>query len=426
MRMRHILAVIFAILVLAVPWLMYHPDQADLIFSKIQPIGDQLAAVILSHLPKSILDIRSHYNSKPGIFASAGSSQKVRILIVPGHEPDYGGAEYGSLKERNMTVELANDLKNFISQNDRYEVFVTRDDSSWKPIFADYFKNNWSDIAAWVKLHKDEIVNLTRLGEYRQVAPPVIHNNASNDVALRLFGIDKWANENNVDIVLHIHFNDYAGHGNGPGEYSGFAIYVPQREYFNSTTTKALADTVFKRLKKYNAVSDLPGESSGIVEDQDLIAIGAFNSVDAASMLVEYGYIYEPQFTNAELRSAALNDLAFQTYLGLQDFFDDHSALSANGSFDTLVMPHSWSDPLSEKSSNNADVYALQTALLLDGDYPPTGSSLNDCPRTGKLGNCTKAALETFQKKRGISGEKGIVGTKTLQELNKKYSVRAI
>ncbi len=256
--------------------------------------------------------------------------------------------------------------------------------------------------------------------------PGVEHQTVPNDVAYRIYGIDKWVDENDIDIVIHVHFNDYPGHGKVPGDYSGFTIYVPQKEYDNSSTTQALADTVFKRLAKYNPVSDLPGESGGIVQDQDLIAIGAYNSVDAASMLIEYGYLYEPQFTNDDLRSPAIKDLAFQTYLGLQDFFDPKNAVSLTGSLDTLMMPHKWSNPITSNSAKASDIFALQTALVIDGDYPPPNRSKNDCPRTGTLGPCTKVAVQAFQKKFDITDEKGIVGPKTIDVLNNVFGTKSI
>jgi len=148
--------------------------------------------------------------------------------------------------------------------------------------------------------------------------------------------------------------------------------------------------------------------------------------VDAASMLIEYGYIYETQFTDKSLRSKALQDLAFQTYLGLQDFFEPRSPFAAVGSFDTLMMPYQWTKSMSRATADSSDVYALQTALVLDGVYPPDGRSLNDCPRTGAIGGCTKAALQAFQDKYGISGEKGTVGAKTVEMLNKIYGSKAL
>ncbi len=419
--MRYYLAVLFAVVIFLIPWIAYnYPAQTNYIFTSLEDIGSQLASVLVYHNAKTVAEIQSRYDaSNKGVpFAIP---KKVRILLVPGHEPAYGGAEYAQLKERDMVVEVAQDLEQFFGGNTRYQVFVTRDSKSWSPTFANYFQTGWNDIIAWEQAHKDEMVNLTRLGKFHPVIPQVDHQTAPTDVGLRIYGIDKWANENDIDIVIHIHFNDYPGHGRAPGEYSGFAIYVPQGQYDNSSTTQALADTIFTRLAKYNPVSDLPGESSGIVEDQDLIAIGAYNSVDAASMLIEYGYIYEPQFTNNALRSAAIKDLAFQTYLGLQDFFDPHNAVSLTGSTDTLVMPHKWSNPITSDSSNSSDVFALQTALILDGVYPPADKTKNDCPRTGKLGPCTKAALQAFQDKFNIQGEKDIVGPKTLKVLNKTF-----
>jgi hypothetical protein len=143
-------------------------------------------------------------------------------------------------------------------------------------------------------------------------------------------------------------------------------------------------------------------------------------------MLIEYGYIYEPQFTNSNIHDTAIKDLAFQTYLGLQDFLDNNSALSSSGYFDTLVMPYTWNKPIADNKDNANDVYALQTALVFDGVYPPQGKTFSDCPRTGSVGACTVSAIEDFQNRRGIRGEKGVAGRKTLEELNKSFGVKAI
>jgi len=426
--MRHILAAFIVILLLAVPWLMYHGDQAQGLFSFIQNTEDQVASLILAHHPKTIADIKSNYNA--GNTASNNPSQKkVRILLVPGHEPDYGGAEYvdatyGHMYERDMTVELAKDLEEYLGNNPHYETYITRDTQAWTPTFADYFKSQWDNIIAWQKANKQQFSAMVAAGSTTKPVASVEHNFAPGGVALRLFGITKWSNENDIDIEIHIHFNDYPGHGlHHPGDYSGIAIYVPAAQYKNGTTTRAIADTVFTRLEKYNPVSDLPGESVGVVDDPELIALGANDTADAASMLVEYGYIYEPQLVNTATRSQAIKDMAFQTYLGLQDFFDPNNAVNLAGSFDTLIMPHTWNNPITPGAAKaqSADIYALQTALILDGEYPPASKSMNDCPRTGSIGPCTKAALEAFQKKYGIVGESGVVGARTVEKLNGLY-----
>ena len=423
--MRYYLSILFLVLLFMVPWMAdNYPEALNSIASSIVGASDQVAAVILSHNPKTIAQLRSDYSNP---ISPTVSPKKVRVLIVPGHEPDFGGAEYGKIKEREMTVELAQDLRSFFQENDRYQVFTTRDTNGWNPTFSEYFKNGWNDIIAWQKIHKDEIIKLKALGKFKSVSPSVIHNNAPDDVATRLYGIDKWVNENNIDIVIHVHFNDYPRWNPGsPGKYSGFAIYVPEKQFFNGTTTHAVADTIFKRLQRYTPASNFPGENGGMVEDQDLIALGAFNSVDAASMLIEYGYIYEPQFNDPALKDAALKDLAFQTYLGVQDFFDPNGVTNLAGSYDTLLIPHQWGNGATADKPSSPDVFALQTALSMNGVYPPSDKSMNDCPRSGSFGPCTKKAISDFQKKYGITGEDGNIGVKTTEMLNRLYSARVI
>jgi len=425
--MRYILTSIFIIAILAVPWLMINPEKANFVYSNIGSVKEQIAAVILSHSPKLVMEIKSRYLGVGPSMTPVTSRPKVKILLVPGHEPSYGGAEYSNLLERQMTVELAEQLRQFIGGNSRYEVFVSRNQNGWSPIFSSYFKTNWDEIVAWTRNNREETERLSRLGEFHPVVPSVIHNKAPQNVALRLYGISKWSNENDIDIIVHIHFNDNPGHlRNSPGKYSGFAIYIPQNQYFNSSTTHTVANSIFNRLQKLNPISNFGGESGGIIETQDLIAVGAYNSVNAASMLIEYGYIYEPQFNDPELKGLAIRDLAFQTYLGLQDFFDDKSPTNLFGTYDTSLMPYTWTSPITDNKYSSKDVYSLQTALVMEGDYPPNNKSMNDCPRTGSFGNCTKTAVESFQKKRGVTGEYGMVGIKTLEELNKSYSVKAI
>ena len=425
-HMRHYIALAIAVTIFTVPWFAtYFPDQADRLVVAIRSAGSQLAAVII-HNPRTVAGLQEKYNK--GVLANnvAGPQNKIRILIVPGHEPGYGGAEFGNVKERELTVELAVDLAKFLKENGRYEVIVTRNDDTWNPVFADHFKNNWDAIIQWKKDHRVDFLKQTSAKPAPiNNKPKIYHNSAPDDVAYRLFGITKWSNENAADIAIHIHFNDYPGHtGSGPGKYTGFAIYTPESQYANSTTTRAVSESIFKRLQKYNPVSDFPGEANGIVEEGQLIAIGVNNTADAASLLIEYGYIYEQQFTDPDARGLALSDLAFQTYLGLEDFFNPRGSSVLAAMYDTLVLPHNWTSTISGSSKSTKDVYALQTALLVDGVYPPQDRSLNDCPRTGTIGPCTESAVQAFQKKYGIR-ENG-VGTRTVEELNKMYGLRAI
>ena len=360
--------------------------------------------------PVSLTDINADY--------STSSKEKANILIVPGHEPNYGGAQFGSLYERNMVVEVGQDLQKFLETNPSYKVSITRNTKSWSSTFADYFKNHWNDIIAWEKTSKKNESKLVALGP--STAPSVIHNSAPTDVAIRLYGITKWANENNIDLMIHLHFNDYPGHSSHvAGKYSGLVIYTPAIQYANSPTTKAIADAVFKRLSLYNPISNLPIESKGVIDDPELIAVGANNTADAASMLIEYDYIYEPQFVNPKVHSLALKDLAYQTYLGIQDFFNKNTDINVTSLYNPESL-YAWKTQVTSTKANPEDIYALQTALIMDGDLPPAGKSKNDCPHSGIFGSCTRLAIQAFQQKNNITGE-SVFGSKTFSMLNSIY-----
>ena len=418
--MRTYIAISIAVSIFFVPWLAdQFPAQREILLSAIFNTADQVASVIARN-PRTIAELQAKYAEE----SPDKQVSKVRILIVPGHEPNYGGAEYGAIKERELNVELAENLATFLKSNQKYDVIVARGHERWNPIFETYFKDSWNEIIAWQKDHKQEYLH--SIARSMPLPPPKVHHNtAPNNIAYRLYGMTKWSNENGVDIVVHIHFNDYPRHGRSMGTYSGMSIYTPERQYANSTTTRAVSEAVFNRLKKYNPISDLPGESDGIVEERELIAIGANDTADAASLLIEYGYIYETQFQEIQTRTITLKDLAFQTYLGLEDFFNPNGAKSLAAVYDTLILPHTWSPMAPIEAMNEKDVFALQTALTREGVYPPGSKSKNDCPRTGKVGGCTRSAVELFQKKYQITGEKGF-GAKTVQRLNELYSVGVI
>jgi N-acetylmuramoyl-L-alanine amidase len=412
---KHSIIAFVTVIILGVPWLITtYPQSKNFIDNIFVYVNNNFAAVFL-HDPVTVAELKNKYNSVPASFS------KVRILIVPGHEPMYGGAQYENVKEREMAVALAKELETFFKNNSHYEVILSRDNNSWNTDLQKYFTDNSKDILEFFNSRKDEMVKLVNNGTVTKLKNSITHNTVKREVAMRLYGINKWVNDNKIDIAIHIHFNDYPRKNiTEQGKYSGFAIYVPEKQYFNSVTTRVIADSVYKRLEKYNAISNMPKEGEGIIEEQDLIAIGAYNTTDAPSMLIEYGYIYQPEFIDPKIRESNLKDLAFETYLGIQDFFGSGNDVSF--AFDTLMLPYSWKENISKDNFNKNDVLALQTALILEGVYPSGGQTKNECPRTGKYGQCTAEAIASFQKKYNIKGEKEMVGEETKKILNNKYS----
>lgn len=348
------------------------------------------------------------------------SEKKIKVVLVPGHEPDFGGAEYRALKERDMNVELGRELSDILRKDPHYEVLATRNAEMWNPDLENYFGFHWDEIKDFVASQKAEMARLVSAGRLVRIEDQVPHNDAPNEVAVRLYGINKWANEQKADIIIHIHFNDSAPRAyHRPGEYSGFTIYVPEKQYSNAHASKVIAENIFRRLERFAPVSDLPIEDSGIVEEQELIAVGSANTVDGASILIEYGYIYEPQFANPITRQMSLRELAFQTYIGLADFFGDESVEKSRR--DTTILPYVWESTVTKSTRPNPDVLAAQIAFAREGVYPPSGATKNDCPPSGVYGACTRTAVAAFQKTFGIGGDGSVIGEKTRAKLNERY-----
>ncbi len=349
------------------------------------------------------------------------SGERVRILVVPGHDAEYSGTVFGGLKEVELNWLLADRLYELLKSEPGFEVFLTQTSAGYSPTFQKYFTDGREGILKFVEDHKARMENFVQAGKVARVTQ-VEHNNAPTEVALRLFGINKWANENGIDIVIHIHFNDYPGRRRGQeGKYSGFAIYVPENQYSNAKGSKSVASFVYDRLSKLYPPSNLPIEDQGIVEDQELIAIGSNNTLDGAGMLIEYGYIYESAFYEPELRDTAVSDLALQTFLGVMDFFGKKPDASLSSEYETAYVPHVWEKDLEHGIESDPDVLRLQAALALEGVYPPPGEDKNDCPLTGSFGNCTKRSVKAFQEKQNIVPAEGYVGEKTRMKLNEMF-----
>ncbi len=281
----------------------------------IQNLEDSAASVFFTESSNPVT-LKNKYD------AVAKTGKKVKILIVPGHEPKSGGALYKNLKERDMTVDLALKMAELFNKDPHYEVVLTRGKESWNPDFENYFTTHQSAIEEFIKTKKAEMNRLVDTGAVTKVADGIEHVNATPDVARRLYGINKWANENGVDMLIHIHFSEYPRpKQKSPGKWTGFVLYIPDAQYSNGEVTNSIANYMLFRLASVFPISNLPKESSGIVKEQDLIAIGSFNTLDSPSVLVEYGYIYDELFATETKRETTFNGMAKQTFLGIQDFF---------------------------------------------------------------------------------------------------------
>lgn len=341
-------------------------------------------------------------------------AKKVRILIVPGHQPEKGGTDYKGVYERDVVVDIADALAALLQKNPHYEVMVARTKSEWNPILQSYFDTHALEIDTFRQSQALQMANHLADGSILPQEDQVYHTTVPSEAAEQLYGINKWAGEHAYDITLHLHINDYAGRREADADpYTGFAVYAPNHQFSNAEASLAIGRAIAARLNAYHATSTLPKESAGVVEDQQLIAVGSNNSANAAALLLEYGYIYEPQLQDASVRPLAIEDYAYETYLGLQDFFKDAAGMS----YGTAALPYDWSRISGIKRERGPQIYALQSALRALGYYPPSGESFSDCPLSGVVGSCTRAATMAFQRAHDLTAT-GLVGERTRAALS--------
>lgn len=343
------------------------------------------------------------------------SNEPIKVLIVPGHDDKSIGAAFGDIKEVDLNRKLSKELFNFLDGEEGFSVKLASDENGYDKELLKYFDKEEIEIRYFKDEYKQKMNKLVQAGKV-DFNVGVFHNSAPDDVVFKLYGINKWVNDNKYDIVIHVHFNDYPGRKSGQfGKYSGYSIYVPEKQFSNARASKEFANFLFKQLGNVIPVSDLPGEADGVIEDQELIAIGSYNTVDAVSVLVEYGYIYESVYTQPDVREAMLKELAFQTYQGIKNFFNEVPVTKET----TLINEFITDRTLKEGTDYKLSILGLQNFLRLEGLYPPPGKSFNECPLSGFFGECTKEALEIFQTKNNLQPT-GILGPVTKDIVERK------
>jgi N-acetylmuramoyl-L-alanine amidase len=254
------------------------------------------------------------------------TQEKTKILLVPGHDYEYSGATFKNIKESDLTVKTATFLKDFLEKDSSVEVYITREDlqedicllknkNDYIEIFQKYFKENKENVLAYRDFHRNETEKFDKQNNIEPINN-IEHNIAPEEVIYRLYAINKWVEENKIDLVIHLHFNDYPQRPVEGGKFQGFSIFMPDNILKNSKNSQVLAEEIGQSLNKFLTYSNNPPEKLGIVPSNELIAVGANNTISAASVLIEYGYIYEEKFQDDNV----LKKVAEQTYLGIKNY----------------------------------------------------------------------------------------------------------
>ncbi len=243
------------------------------------------------------------------------------VLVVPGHDTTTGGAVFRDIYERNIVVDIAQKIADELNTVKGYKVIVARDTKEWNPILQNYFDQNKQTIIDWKSALQAQDKTLQANGQEKIVPDMASHSEVSSTSSLELYGINKWSNENDVDMVIHLHFNNTERTNmNNPGSLHGFAMFIPEAQRTNSTASRAIAKDIFAELKKNFSPEIVNNDKDGLIEDQSLIALGASNTLNKPSMLIEYGYVYDKNLWTLSDREKTLGTMASDTVAGIMDY----------------------------------------------------------------------------------------------------------
>ncbi len=350
------------------------------------------------------------------------SGQTVKILIIPGHDKKYSGAYFRGVSEQEINLKLAEKIKIELMRDPLLDVTVTRDanslpaQASYIPVIQEYFDENEKSINRFIETRKKETARLKAEEDF-DLDVQVPHADAQPTVAYQLYGVNKWAGENDFDLILNIHFNDDTAHASGAvGDFSGFVVYVPDENLPNHKDGDILGAAIGARMNQTFPTSNMPLEAAkadlgGVIPDFHLIALGSNRTLEIPSVLVEYSYIYEPHLV-PELFDLSSFVMARATTRGVYDYL--------NGSQNLKNLLYFWdAKSLAKSKKPTNDVLALQFGLKELGFFPP--KSLTKCKFDGLLGPCTNGAIKNFQSAYELKAD-GVAGAKTKKVLNEIFS----
>src|SRR5688572_18181382 len=69
------------------------------------------------------------------------AAEPFRVLLVPGHDNESVGAQYGNVKEAAMNLAVARRIHAILKKDKRFQVFITRDTRGYTKAFENYFED---------------------------------------------------------------------------------------------------------------------------------------------------------------------------------------------------------------------------------------------------------------------------------------------
>ena len=257
------------------------------------------------------------------------NGEKIHILVVPGHDNQFPGAKYKTNYEEDMNLALAEQVADYLRKDLQIEVVVTRNVNGYMSSLYEYFQTQTLKINDFIKSHSLAMKKEIKAGSII-VPKQVPHATASKVPMYRLYALNKWANENKYDLIIHVHFDDEGDRVRDvAGKFSGYSVYVPDSNLLQADISKSFGLAIAKRLNRDFNRSTQPYEhahadSNGIIPDMKLIAMGANKTTAIPRVLIEYAYIYEPGVDPKHFPMTS-DVMAAATAYGVEDFLKQDS-----------------------------------------------------------------------------------------------------
>lgn len=248
------------------------------------------------------------------------------MLIDPGHNAATKGALGYLGYEYYVNLRVARELAKILSEDERFEYFMSRDEAYYSRPIKEYMTNNYDRLLG--------IYNTKVKGEERA-------GNLTRYQTLELYAIRHYAIDNNFDLLLSIHF-DYMPYISRRDKTSGFHIIVsPYNREFHASMQ--VAYKLSEKMQEKYKISPIIGHDNVLpnslwkfydreelinnaISLRGLIVIGdAFENTynkqemkkDVPSVLIECAFIHEWQFGSIK----AIRELANQMYEALVDVY---------------------------------------------------------------------------------------------------------
>src|SRR3989344_2475822 len=204
----------------------------------------QLASLFFAN-DLTVADISAKYQRK-----------QLTVLIVPGHDAIDGGASYKGVYEAEYTAKIGQYLYEYLENDPNIDAILVRNKNGYTKEFADYFSREEGEIRAFTSRAVGYFNSLKETNQVEKPAAPFTHVRANTRVTKILYGLNRWANDHDVDIVLHIHLNDYP-RKSGEVRYEGYSLYIPDASLPNHTPSKAIAEALSGTFSRFWTKSNL-------------------------------------------------------------------------------------------------------------------------------------------------------------------------